>query len=146
MGHKRSTYGFKIGAAAVALMAIPLLGGCAQDTTVYDDPTVYSDYDRAQQEQDALPSLGSVGDKLDPDSIRFAGSVEGLDFYLALPREGAGHCVIVNEGDEPVSGCGEKLSKQNDWTVQIHPDDAVPDDATGDGWTQLGKNLSVRAS
>ncbi|PPG35603.1 hypothetical protein [Rathayibacter sp. AY2B5] len=145
MGYKRPTYGFKIG--AVALMALPLLAGCAQQgTSVYDDPTVYSDYDRAQQEQDALPSLSSVGDKLDPDSIRFAGSVEGLDFYLALPREGTGHCVIINEGDEPVSGCGEKLSKQNDWTVQIHPDNAVPDDATGDGWTQLGKNLSVRAS
>ncbi|KQQ05573.1 MULTISPECIES: hypothetical protein [unclassified Rathayibacter] len=121
-----------------AAIVLPLLVGCAEQNS-----TTYSDYDKVQEERDVLPFLGRVAENLDPESVDFAGSVDGLDFYRADGRDTAGRCIIVHSDDGLVSGCGDTVSKQNEWTVRIHPDDAAPEDATGDGWTQLGENLSV---
>ncbi|MWV51320.1 hypothetical protein GRS96_18780 [Rathayibacter sp. VKM Ac-2803] len=122
------------------MAVLPLLAGCVEQNA-----TTFSDYDRVQEQRDVLPFLGRVGEGLDPETVRYAGTVDGLDVYVASGIDSGSHCVVVHSDDGLESGCGDTVSKQNEWTVRIHPDGAVPEDATGDDWTQLGENLSVRA-
>jgi hypothetical protein len=131
-----------VAVVGTALLAMTLAAGCAGPEAV-----PYSDFDRAQDSRDVLPDLGRIGDGYDPASIRFVGTSNGLDVYLATMVGGRGRCVVVagdTEG-ETGSGCGDEISIGT-WTVQIHPDDVVPDDSTGTDWTALGENVSIRSS
>lgn len=127
-------------AACVALivLATTLTAGCAGP-----DPVPYSEFERAQDERDVLPDVGSIGEGYDPASIRYVGSSDGLDVYLASRLDTGGRCVIV-DGPQSGSGCGDELSSGGAWTVQIHPDGAGPDDSVGLDWTPLGENVSIR--
>ncbi|NQX14282.1 hypothetical protein [Rathayibacter sp. VKM Ac-2857] len=134
--HRRAT------GAAIALLALPLLAGCA-------GPTPYSDFDRTRDERDVLPDLGDVGEQIDPDSVRFVGTAEGVDVYLGSSIRGDDHCVIIDGDDGPVSGCGGggdlEVSQRTSVVVQVHPDGVVPEDSPGLDWTALGQNVSVRS-
>ncbi|QHC58933.1 hypothetical protein [Rathayibacter sp. VKM Ac-2760] len=128
-------------AAALALLALPLLAGCA-------GPTPYSDFDRTRDERDVLPDLGDVSEQIEPDSVRFVGTAEGVDVYLGSSIRGDDHCVIVDGDDGPFSGCSGagdlKISQRTSVVVQVHPDGVEPEDSPGLDWTTLGKNVSVR--
>lgn len=129
------------GAVLAAAAMLAMLAGCADQ----DVPT-YTDYDTADEQVQDVPADLDAGGYIDPDSIRLAGSIDGVTVYRAAAVDGPGNCVVVvvDSEDGAVSGCGDRISKQNDWTVQIHPDDDPPEDATGDGWTQFGRNVSLR--
>ncbi|TDX78852.1 hypothetical protein EDF35_2074 [Rathayibacter sp. PhB151] len=129
--------------AAIALLALPLLAGCA-------GPTPYSDFDRTRDDRDVLPDLGVVSEQIDPDSVRFVGTAEGVDVYLGSSIRGDDHCVIVDGGDDgPMSGCSGsgdlEVSQRTSVVVQVHPDGVVPEDSPGLDWTALGQNVSVRS-
>ena len=127
--------------AAIALLALPLLAACA-------GPVPYSDFDRARDERDVLPDLGDVVEQIDPDSVRFVGTAEGVDVYLGSSIDGGDHCVIVDGDDGPFSGCSGsgdlEISQRTSVVVQVHADGAVPEDVPGLEWTTLGENVSVR--
>ncbi|WP_146078481.1 MULTISPECIES: hypothetical protein [unclassified Rathayibacter] len=127
--------------AAVMALTTTLMAGCSGP-----DTEAYSDFKRAQDERDALPDVGTVGDGYDPASIRYVGSAYGLEVWIGSQITTGGRCVIVDgEGDnEDGSGCGDELSLNGAWVVQIHTDGAGPDDADGLDWTSLGENVSIR--
>ncbi|PPH45364.1 hypothetical protein, partial [Rathayibacter sp. AY1E1] len=106
-------------------LTMTLMAGCSGP-----DTEAYSDFERAQDERDALPDVGTVGDGYDPASIRYVGSAEGLDVWIGSQTTTGGRCVIVDgDGDnEDGSGCGDALSLNGAWAVQIHTDGAGPDD------------------
>jgi hypothetical protein len=128
--------------AAIALLALPLLAGCA-------GPTPYSDFDRTRDERDVLPDLGDVSEQIDPDSVRFVGTAEGVDVYLGSSIGAGDHCVIVDGDDGPLSGCSGsgdlEVSQRTSVVVQVHPDGVEPEDSPGLDWTALGQNVSVRS-
>ncbi|MCM6762051.1 hypothetical protein NB037_06415 [Rathayibacter sp. ZW T2_19] len=131
----------RIGAVAAALLVLLPLAGCA-------GPTPYSDFERERTEADVLPEAGGIDTGIDPESVRFVGTAEGVDVYIGLSDE-RGRCVVVDDGADSASGCsgsgGLETSKPGAWTVRVHPDGEGPEDAPGLDWTALGENVSVRA-
>ncbi|MCJ1694489.1 hypothetical protein MT349_01710 [Rathayibacter caricis] len=142
MARSRTRDGRRIAALAVVLAAVPLLSGCA-------GPIAFSDFGRERTDADALPDLGVVTDGIDPESARYAGSVEGLEVYLGSSVERGDQCVIVDAGAQSSSACttggGTVSSGPGAWTVQLHPDGGGPEDSSFEDWTPLGENVSVRA-
>lgn len=132
----------RLGVGALLItITIPLLTGCA-------GPAPFSDYSRQQDERDVLPDLGEVSRDITPESVRYAGSAEGIDVYLGS-TERAEHCVIVDAESGPVTGCSGsgpvELSKPGSYVVQVHADGEGPVDSPGLSWTMLGDNVSIRA-
>lgn len=126
---------------ALPLLTLPLLSGCA-------GPTPFSDFDRERDDRDVLPDLGEISSGIDPDSVRYAGSAEGLDVYLGLSSETGDRCVVIDAEPDGWSACGGgglETSRPGAFVVQVHPDGAAPEDSPGIDWTPLGENVSVRS-
>jgi len=95
---RSSTWGRRwIGAVAAALLVLLPLAGCA-------GPTPYSDFERERTEADVLPDGGGIDTGIDPESVRFVGTAEGVDVYIGLSDE-RGRCVVVDDGADSASGC-----------------------------------------
>lgn len=99
--------------------------------------------------RDVLPAgLTSLAERMDLDSIRFAGTVDDVSVHLATPAEGDERCVIIDSASEPAVGCGDEISLTGVATVRLSADgeraEPAPSSSTGPSWTPLGDNVSVR--
>lgn len=140
MARSRTTHRHAIGAVVAALVLVPL-AGCA-------GPTPFSDFDRPRDDRDVLPDLAGITEGIDPETVRFAGSAEGVDVYLGLSSDNGDRCVVVDAEPEGWSACGGgwlETSKPGAFVLQMHADGAGPEDSPGIEWTPLGENVSVRA-
>jgi hypothetical protein len=110
-------------------------------------------FDREGSDADRLPNNVVMPDvDIDPDSVRLAGSHDGVDYYLAKyssPQPGV--CVVINNADTSddwVVGCGGDSDRIGTGATNLgratylawpHSTREVPE-----GWIQLNENLIIR--
>ncbi|WP_299170019.1 hypothetical protein, partial [uncultured Arthrobacter sp.] len=112
-----------------------------------------------QTAQDEFPeSLSAEVFGIDPDSVRFAATKEGIDFYLAqqgTPNGERGVCVVINVIEDPeraTAACSGSVSSVQPLTAgmtgyadaEVVTDDFDTSDLVQEGWEQVHSNLLVQ--
>lgn len=130
-----------------------LLAGFCLSATACSSPSIAA-LEADQKAQDELPqSLSAEALGVDPDSVRFAASEEGIDFYLARQdTPDGGVCVVINVVDEPeraMSACGGTEPSVQPLTAEllgyakahVVTDDFQASDLVDEGLEQIHPNI-----
>ena len=133
-----------------AMVAIAVIVGFGLTACVATGPAIF---DRPLSDADRLPNDVVIPpeQEIDPDSVRLAGSHDGVDYYVAKhSSRQPSLCLVINNADvsdDWVVGCGgdtevgagsTKLGKAT-YFASAPSAREVPE-----GWVQLNENLIIR--
>jgi hypothetical protein len=107
----------------------------------------FSELDREATAADVLPNdlPAYATDELSEESVRFAGALDGIDYYLARMAEGAGVCLVMyRSADAWVTGCGGANGSVGVGGLGVNAHVAPDGSPELDKGTQVGSNIVVR--
>jgi hypothetical protein len=125
----------------IVIAAVAALAACSSGSG-------YSELDRTATPADVLPAQlpDEASDNLSLESVRFAGELDGIAYYLVRTIEGGHTCVMAyRSADDWVSGCSGGSSGVFGVTIRGVEATVAPDGSHElDEGTRVGANIAVK--